>query len=226
MPLSTGTRHDRQMSSLSICPCCGFRTLLDEPGSYEVCAVCRWEDDGAPAWACGGPNVVSLVEAQHEFLSLGPIGRLRHRGRRPRTGEAREAGWQPFARTDELLGLVASARAEHERAIARIEEREDLDETRFVDAFHAFSAGMDALRIQARSIPYPEVERRFRALCLAHGLDMPEAELELMARMLWDGHWQFRHPLQAIGWVWRHRRSRPVTFRVRQVVTGVVRFSG
>ena len=29
-----------------VCPCCGYRTLLN-PGRYEICNVCRWEDDPA-----------------------------------------------------------------------------------------------------------------------------------------------------------------------------------
>lgn len=28
------------------CPCCGYKTYLEEPGgTYLICAVCFWEDD-------------------------------------------------------------------------------------------------------------------------------------------------------------------------------------
>ncbi len=27
------------------CPTCGFLTFCEPPGSYEICAVCGWEDD-------------------------------------------------------------------------------------------------------------------------------------------------------------------------------------
>ena len=27
------------------CPCCGFKTLKTK-GEYEICRVCKWEDDG------------------------------------------------------------------------------------------------------------------------------------------------------------------------------------
>ncbi|NIP43329.1 MAG: hypothetical protein GWN61_14025, partial [candidate division Zixibacteria bacterium] len=27
------------------CPCCGYRTLDDPPGSYDICGICFWEDD-------------------------------------------------------------------------------------------------------------------------------------------------------------------------------------
>ncbi|MEK3797022.1 CPCC family cysteine-rich protein [Peribacillus sp. FSL H8-0477] len=27
------------------CPCCGFPTL-DERDAYEICVLCKWQDDG------------------------------------------------------------------------------------------------------------------------------------------------------------------------------------
>ncbi|MDQ4077416.1 MAG: hypothetical protein M3220_14365 [Chloroflexota bacterium] len=53
------------------CPCCGYPTLL-ERGSYEICELCNWEDDGQDdphadeVW--GGPNgAYSLSEARANF---------------------------------------------------------------------------------------------------------------------------------------------------------------
>ncbi|WP_096212759.1 CPCC family cysteine-rich protein [Streptomyces sp. 2323.1] len=40
------------------------------PGSYEICPVCFWEDDGVQfRWATitGGANKVSLIEAQRSY---------------------------------------------------------------------------------------------------------------------------------------------------------------
>ncbi len=55
------------------CPCCGYLTLL-EPGAYEICDVCFWEDDSFqrdnPDDA-GGANKVSLSEAQANYRSYG-----------------------------------------------------------------------------------------------------------------------------------------------------------
>ncbi|MDQ0194587.1 rubrerythrin [Paenibacillus wynnii] len=29
------------------CPCCGYKTLDEEPpGTYDICKICFWEDDG------------------------------------------------------------------------------------------------------------------------------------------------------------------------------------
>ncbi|WP_334748438.1 CPCC family cysteine-rich protein [Phytobacter diazotrophicus] len=46
----------------STCLCCGKRTL-EERGSYEICAVCGWEDDpvqSADPDFAGGANSLSL----------------------------------------------------------------------------------------------------------------------------------------------------------------------
>ena len=58
------------------CPCCGYYTLFSEPGSYETCNVCFWEDD--PAQAVNpdlypGSNGVSLKEARKNFKIYGAI---------------------------------------------------------------------------------------------------------------------------------------------------------
>ncbi|WP_078530969.1 CPCC family cysteine-rich protein [Streptomyces sp. PsTaAH-124] len=44
------------------------------PGSYEICPVCFWEDDGAQfRWPtiAGGANKVSLIEAQRNEQDFG-----------------------------------------------------------------------------------------------------------------------------------------------------------
>ncbi|MCD6040375.1 MAG: hypothetical protein K0R24_1664 [Gammaproteobacteria bacterium] len=57
------------------CPCCGYYTLESEPpGSYSLCPVCFWEDDGVQfedADYCGGSNRVSLNKARKNFLKYG-----------------------------------------------------------------------------------------------------------------------------------------------------------
>lgn len=57
------------------CRCCGFLTLSDpQSGSYEICPVCFWEDDGVqnedPVYA-GGANRVCLLEAHSNYIRFG-----------------------------------------------------------------------------------------------------------------------------------------------------------
>lgn len=57
------------------CPCCGYLTLSAR-AAYELCPVCRWEDDGqgdADAHEVrGGANgLLSLAEARANFEEFG-----------------------------------------------------------------------------------------------------------------------------------------------------------
>jgi hypothetical protein len=57
------------------CPCCGYLTMPEPPpGTYSVCPVCYWEDDGAqfedPSYE-GGANSVSLSTARENFRRFG-----------------------------------------------------------------------------------------------------------------------------------------------------------
>ena len=63
------------MSEKFQCPCCGYKTLREEPpGTYDICPVCRWEDDpiqfADPSYR-GGANSESLTEARENFRSFG-----------------------------------------------------------------------------------------------------------------------------------------------------------
>ena len=56
-------------NKLLLCPCCGARSLA-EPGVYEICDVCGWEDDPVqsadPDYA-GGANLQSLNAARRKW---------------------------------------------------------------------------------------------------------------------------------------------------------------
>lgn len=58
-PSHTGCNETAQVSDSYPCPCCGHRVLSAMPGSYEICPVCFWEDDGVqfrwPTMAGGSP---------------------------------------------------------------------------------------------------------------------------------------------------------------------------
>ncbi|PLR23069.1 hypothetical protein PZBJ_13210 [Pantoea endophytica] len=51
------------------CPCCGERTI-DNLGDYEICSVCKWEDDPIQSKEpdfSGGANKMSLNEAKKAY---------------------------------------------------------------------------------------------------------------------------------------------------------------
>ncbi len=57
------------------CPCCGCHTL-PERGSFDICPVCYWEDDGQDDYDAdvvrGGPNrTLSLTQARANYLRFG-----------------------------------------------------------------------------------------------------------------------------------------------------------
>ena len=60
------------------CPCCGER-ILESRGTYEICPICDWEDDGADEDFEGmeyGPNGGWLLsEARRNFRETGRYDR-------------------------------------------------------------------------------------------------------------------------------------------------------
>lgn len=56
------------------CPCCGYNTLTEEPGGYDICKVCFWEDDPVQRRDItmeGGANTVSLQQARINYEEFG-----------------------------------------------------------------------------------------------------------------------------------------------------------
>lgn len=61
------------------CPCCGFHTLDDRAGTFDICPVCYWEDDiiqyEKPDYD-GGANEISLNTARENFKKFGAISTM------------------------------------------------------------------------------------------------------------------------------------------------------
>lgn len=79
------------------CPCCGFLTMKDEYGSFDICHVCGWEDDGvqlANPTSEGGANSFSLAQAQSICLAKYPTTILLAHGVR------RSLRWRPLSLHD------------------------------------------------------------------------------------------------------------------------------
>lgn len=76
------------------CPACGFVVFAEPYGSYELCPICKWEDDGvqlANPCSPGGANGESLYLAQRAALSHLPLDVREHEG------FSRCSSWRPIS---------------------------------------------------------------------------------------------------------------------------------
>ena len=81
------------------CPCCGYYTLEDEPGHFDICPVCRWEDDNIQSFDpdyWGGANDMSLNDARKNYKEFGAKSKL-SAWQRP-SANRRRKGWFMLAR--------------------------------------------------------------------------------------------------------------------------------
>ncbi|MDF2804998.1 MAG: hypothetical protein K0S61_4903 [Anaerocolumna sp.] len=83
------------------CPCCGYKTLDEEPpGTYDICPICFWEDDGVQfhkPYFSGGANRLSLIEAQRNYIKFGASEeRLLEYVRKPNETDEKDSNWKPF----------------------------------------------------------------------------------------------------------------------------------
>ena len=86
-------------SEAAPCPCCGYLVFSEGPGSYEICPICFWEDDGLQLECAtslsGGANHTTLYEAQRNFAALGACEeRSLDDVRLPDPGDRRDPSWR------------------------------------------------------------------------------------------------------------------------------------
>src|SRR6516164_4423173 len=86
------------------CACCGYLTLGDSPGGYEICHVCFWEDDPVQLldpWYVGGANKVSLHQAQENYSQFGVSEeRFKDSVKGVFQGDVRDKSWRTVAERD------------------------------------------------------------------------------------------------------------------------------
>ena len=92
------------------CPCCGYLTLSEPPGSYDICPICFWEDDVVQlrfVTLSGGANTVSLVDGQKNFAAIGASeDRLREHCRQPSDTDVRDVAWRPVDLTADQIEVL------------------------------------------------------------------------------------------------------------------------
>jgi hypothetical protein len=81
------------------CPCCGYKTHSREDHLWEICEVCYWQScpvqNSDPDYI-GGPNPVSLRQAQQNFLTFGACENdMIKNTRKPGADEPKDEWWKP-----------------------------------------------------------------------------------------------------------------------------------
>ena len=58
---------------MKFCQCCGYNTISSSPISFEICEICFWQNDAFQNENpndSGGPNNISLIQAQKNFIQF------------------------------------------------------------------------------------------------------------------------------------------------------------
>jgi hypothetical protein len=80
------------------CPCCGYKTFNREDHLWDICEVCFWQScpiQNVEPLYLGGPNHISLIEAQQNFIEFGACERVSLSSvRPPRAYEPKDENWQ------------------------------------------------------------------------------------------------------------------------------------
>ena len=91
------------------CPACGFVVLSEGYGSYDICPVCDWQDDGVQLrnpTSGGGANQRSLANVQDEVLARIPVGVMSY-------GEFRRDPLRRPLNAEEIAAAETRRRSQH-----------------------------------------------------------------------------------------------------------------
>jgi Cysteine-rich CPCC len=114
IPISFGVEMNQEFYP---CPCCGFLTFSESSGSYEICPICFWEDDGiqlAFPNLPGGANRVSLIKGQENYRNIGVCeSAMKVHVREPSESDNRDDDWVPYE-PDQHHALDWNSAEDHE----------------------------------------------------------------------------------------------------------------
>lgn len=113
------------------CPCCGYMTFDQPPGSYSLCGVCDWEDDNVQlAFPLAGGANEPLAVCQSKFLAALSERRLSELQSK---GYKRCPDWRPLQPSDlDQPGASPASGREYFEAMATVEPRYYWDNSRAI----------------------------------------------------------------------------------------------
>jgi len=145
------------------CPCCGYYSLTAEPpGSYLICPICCWEDDGDIRRLFGDrisqSNRVCLRQAQRNFLEFGACEPEWLNWVRSHTVEDfRDPNWQPLDVTIEHQRVVLIDRISLAFQNTKLEDGITIHQARALDDY----ADPDKARQIDRALRWQEIPDRW-----------------------------------------------------------------
>jgi hypothetical protein len=87
-----------QLTEKYTCPCCGYKTFNREDHLWDICEVCFWQScpiQNVEPLYLGGPNHISLAEAQQNFIAFGACEECSLPSvRKPRADEPKDENWR------------------------------------------------------------------------------------------------------------------------------------
>jgi hypothetical protein len=126
------------------CPCCRYPTLT-ERGSYDICCLCNWEDDGQDdadaddVW--GGPNgSYSLSEARENFRRYW-VMYSPGRDTRPCPGDSETAVTAKKAMVRAFESMTGAEDAEVERLWGQVRQLRSVLDREVEERVRAYAAG-------------------------------------------------------------------------------------
>jgi hypothetical protein len=148
-------------ATLYPCPCCGYLTLSEKPqGTYLVCPICFWEDDGEHSY---------LIIAQRNFVELGAWDdTCLDLVRPPTEQDQRIPNWQPLyvleqAARPKVIAQITKAFADVVRS-----DGVSLHEARVIDDWGVMEQRMAARKIDTdkrwQDVPWEWIEKLHDAL--------------------------------------------------------------
>ena len=176
------------------CPCCGYLTLNQPPpGTYLICPICCWEDNGEPTdewdyWWSTSNKEVSLERAQTNFLEFGACDLEWLDYVRPPTGDdIRDPNWETIKVLKEKTQLALTRQIATVFDGVSLEDGISLHAARALDEWCHEESARKICRSQDREVRWQDVSTE-KLNCFRHDfvfMDSKGFRFYLPAYMSW-----------------------------------------